>query len=181
MVLKIIFQKIALTSPSVPIHEVVGPIMLALNVTADSRVTGSIGAAFANQFKKCLTAILREAKSTLVSIILDTMLMVHPTIPPRVERVHEIIYEQRKAQHIIDFQRLLAPPPGFSLDDYPHMHSFHAQCVVVGGVTVARPSRVEPRPSPLATPPSNSREPMCVPLELLLGGGIQVPPLPRGC
>ena len=100
-----IFQKIGLTSPSVPLHEVIGPIMLALNVTADSRVTGSISTAFTQQFKKSLTAILREAKSTLVGVILDTYLMVHPSLPPRVERIHEGIFEKRKGMHLYSVNR----------------------------------------------------------------------------
>ena len=134
VVLKATFQKIALTSSTVPLHKVVGPIMLALNVTADSRVKGSIGAAFTAQFKKCLTAIMREAKSSLVGMILDTLLMVHADIPPCVERVHEHIYEKRKALHVVAFKQLLAAPGGFDITEHPHMHSFHASIVNVGGV-----------------------------------------------
>ena len=77
---------------------------------------------------------MRKAKSSLVGMILDTLLMVHADVPPRVERVHEYIYEKRKALHVVAFAQLLASPGGFDIAEHPHMHSFHATVVNVGGV-----------------------------------------------
>lgn len=36
------------------------------------------------------------------------------------------LLQKRKDEHIVKFKELLAPPPGFDLEDWPNMHAFHA-------------------------------------------------------
>ena len=124
--IKITFMKVALYSPNVQVSEAAGQIALAINLTVPSSVQGAISSAFMQQMKTCLSALMREAKSTLVSNLIDAWLMVnHTTCPPRVSRVHEDMYAERKALHMREFVNMLECPGGFSISDYPNMHSFH--------------------------------------------------------
>ena len=127
--LKIVFMKAAMTSTQVPLHEVVGPIMLALKVEVDGRYKGSIGGAFTLQFKKALHAVLREAKCKLVTIILDTFIMCHQGIKERVPPACTFLFTQRKAEHQAVFAKLREAPGGFDLRTWPNMHAWHTKIV----------------------------------------------------
>lgn len=124
--LKVIFQRVALHAPNVPLMEVVGAIALAINLSAPFS-TGSISGAFMRQMKKALNQLLREVKSDLVGWILDTFIMVHHAVmPPRVSKAHADMYEARKAIHLVQFAEMLDAPGGYEIANYPHMHAFHA-------------------------------------------------------
>jgi hypothetical protein len=133
---KIVFQRVALLSPSVAISEVGGAVALAINLTVPSYITGSISNAFIQQMKKTLTQLLREVKSDLVGWVIDTFLMMwSDTIPPRISKVHESMYNARLSIHAVEFAKMLDAPGGYLIDNYPHMHTFHTIITPVG-VTV---------------------------------------------
>lgn len=53
--------------------------------------------------------------------------MVHPGLNLKASHEWEDLYESRKREHVTQFAKLLEAPPGFSLVDWPNMHSFHAK------------------------------------------------------
>ena len=76
------------------------------------------------------SALMREVKSDLVRMILDTYILVSEgAIPHRVPRKLEDLYESRKQIHLKVFEELLAAPGGYDIASYPNMHSFHAMVV----------------------------------------------------
>ena len=125
--LKVIFQRVALYTPSPPVQDACGQIALTINLTVPATVQGSIASAFMQQMKVCLGALMREAKSELVAYIIDSFLMVHAaTMPPRVVKALEEVYEARKAVHRVEFARMLQCPGGFDITQYKYMYAFHA-------------------------------------------------------